>query len=165
MASGTTGTMRSTPASGGYLADLLAAWLGRGGGGADAGQPRSLFPSSLGYGQGQAGNAAGPMAPSPATQGVPGIGLQGPNASFWDDYGATGAMPLFPQSQHTTYGRGSENYTQAPSVRQNVPRMGVGAAGVPGVNPGVPGTRAAPGYGGAGDVLAQILGGGYGGRY
>lgn len=170
----TTGSMRSTPREGGYLADLIASWLGGGGGGSQ--QPRQLFPG-LGYGQGSAGNAAssgfsdsalrsgstsalfgrpgagaasGPMGapqPSPATRGVPGIGPLGPNASMWDDYGAGGGYSPTMGSQDTAYGRGRAG---VPDPNYNRPRVGVSPAGVPGVAPASSGAVAAPGYGGGG---------------
>jgi hypothetical protein len=123
---------------------------------------RIQTPTSAGYGGARPSIGSGLQS----YPGVPGIGLQGPNASWVADDADWGAGS-------TTYDRNysGAQHTQGfpspnPAVRQNVPRMGVGAAPVPGVNPGVPGTRAAPGYGGAGDAssfLAAILGGG--GRY
>jgi hypothetical protein len=146
--------MRTTPQPGGYLADMIARWLGMGGGGSQG--PQSLFPPGVAGPGGQGGTAG--MAPPPGTLGVPGIGPLGPNASMYTDYGGNSASmhpALF--GQFTTGGRGDPNYTNRPGTPgQNVPRIGVSPQPVPGVNPGVPGSRAAQGLGGPGSM--------YGGR-
>jgi hypothetical protein len=155
MTSGTTGSMRSTPQAGGYLADMIARWLGMGGGGAQG--PQQLFPGGLGGGPlspaqesriatPTGGNGMAPMLPS--VQGVPGIGPLGPNASLFDDAGAYGGTAASQQ-----YGTG---FKRPGTPQSNVPRAGVSPAAVPGVNAGVPGTRASQGLGGSGSM--------YGGR-